>query len=82
MFLLECDASGLSIGAILVQECQPIAFTSKALSPFHLSLNVYDNEMLVIIHALTKWRSYLIGKSFRIYTDHRSLTYIIKQRIS
>jgi hypothetical protein len=82
MFILECDASGLGIGAVLMQECRPIAFTNKALSPQHLSLTVYDKEMLAIIHAVTKWRPYLIGRHFQIRTDHRSLKHILEQRIS
>jgi hypothetical protein len=82
MFILECDASGLGIGAVLMQEGRPIAFTSKALSPLHLSLSVYDKEMLAIIHAVAKWRPYLIGRRFQIRTDHKSLKYILEQRIS
>jgi len=82
MFVLECDASGLGIGVVLMQEGQLIAFTSRVLSPLHLSLTVYDNEMLAIIHATTKWMPYLIGRRFQIHTDHRSLKYILEQRIS
>jgi hypothetical protein len=82
MFILKCDASGLGIGAILMQEGRPIAFTSKALTPLHLSLSVNNNEMLAIIHAVTKWRPYLIRRWFQIRTDHKSLKYILEQRIS
>jgi hypothetical protein len=54
MFVLECDELELDIGAVLMQEGRPIAFTSKALSPPHLNLVVYDKEMLAIIHVIQK----------------------------
>ena len=36
--------------------------------------------MLAIIHALTKWRQYLLGSKFLIRTDHNSLQYLLQQK--
>lgn len=74
-FILECDASGVGIGRILSQEGHLIAFISKVLSKRTLGLSTYEKEMLSIIHNVEKWHPYLLGRHFKIKTDHHSLTY-------
>lgn len=54
MFVIESNASGAGIGAVLMQEGRLIAYASMALSLSHLSLSIYDKEMLAIIHVVTK----------------------------
>ncbi|KAL6322877.1 hypothetical protein AAG906_020920 [Vitis piasezkii] len=72
-FVIECDASGLGIGAILTQQNQPVAYFSEALKGSALALSTYEKEMLAIIKAIKKWRPYLLGKPFTVRTDHKSL---------
>lgn len=81
-FCIESDASGLGIGVVLMQAGRPIAYFSKALSGKNLSLCIHDKEMLAIVSAVQKWRHYLLGRHFKIYTDHRSLKYFLEQRLS
>ena len=81
-FVIECDASGLGIGAILTQQNQPVAYFSEALKGSALALSTYEKEMLAIIKAIKKWRPYLLGKPFTVRTDHKSLKYLLEQRIT
>jgi len=80
-FIVETDASGYGIGAVLMQEGHPIAFISKALSPRHAALSVYDRELLAIVQAVTKWSQYLLGQRFVIRTDQKALKLLMEQKL-
>ena len=69
-FVVETDASGGGIGAVLMQKEHPIVFLSKTLSAKNLELLVYEKELLALAMAVTKWRHYLVENHFIIRTDH------------
>ncbi|WVY92216.1 hypothetical protein V8G54_037730 [Vigna mungo] len=72
-FILETDASGHDIGAVLSQDCHPIAYFSKKLSPRMQKQSVYTREFYAISEAIAKLKHYLLGHKFIIRTDQKSL---------
>jgi transposase InsO family protein len=80
-FVIETDASGVGIGAVLMQSGHPLAFLSKALGPRSQGLSAYEKEYMAIIMAVDHWRSYLQAAEFHIITDQRSLVQLSTQRL-
>ncbi|XP_019238918.1 PREDICTED: uncharacterized protein LOC109218971 [Nicotiana attenuata] len=81
-FIIEVDASGTGIGAVLMQNHKAIAFLSQALCPKHLGLTTYEKELLALLMAVDKWRHYLQPNHFIIRTDHFSLKFLKDQRVT
>ncbi|XP_071924844.1 uncharacterized protein [Coffea arabica] len=79
MVEIECDASGVGIGAVLMQEGKPIAYFSEKLNGAALNYSTYDKELYSLIRALETWQHYLRPREFVIHTDHESLKHIKSQ---
>jgi transposase InsO family protein len=69
-FTVTVDACDQGLGALLEQLGQPVAYESRAIRPAERNYPVHEKELLAIVHALTKWRVYLLGRQFIVYTDH------------
>jgi hypothetical protein len=78
--VLECDASDEGIDVVLMQGGHPIVFESWKLCQTERLYSIYDKEMLAIMHALTKFRQYLVGNKFMVKTDHNNLKYFLEQK--
>jgi hypothetical protein len=79
-FTLECDAFGEGIGVVLMQKRHPLAYESRKLRGPKLLYNIYDKEMLAIIHTLAKFRQYMVGARFVVKSNHNSLKYLLEQK--
>nr|GEU68186.1 reverse transcriptase [Tanacetum cinerariifolium] len=80
-FDVTTDASGVVVGAVLSQKDKPILFFSKKLCEKMLANSTYIRELYAITEAIKKWRQYLLGRKFRVYTDHHSLKHLLTQTV-
>jgi hypothetical protein len=78
-FDIYCDASGIALGCVLMQDNRVIAYASRALRTHEQNYPSHDLELAAVIHALKIWRHHLMGTKCHIYTDHKSLKYIFTQ---
>ncbi|QRV82833.1 Transposon Tf2-7 polyprotein [Ceratobasidium sp. AG-Ba] len=79
-FILETDASGIAIGAILSQRGEdgylhPVAYLSKSYNDAQRNYDTANKELLAIVESLKHWRIYLEGTILpvTVFTDHRNL---------
>ena len=81
-FILDTDASDLSIGAVLSQningEEKVCAYASRSLSKSERKYCVTRKELLAVIHFVKHFRHYLYGRKFLIRTDHSSLRWLMQ----
>lgn len=80
-FILTTDASNIALGAVLSQgnigRDKPICFASRTLSQSECNYSTIERELLAIVWAVKYFRPYLFGRKFKIFTDHRPLTWVM-----
>ncbi|GKA77920.1 reverse transcriptase domain-containing protein [Tanacetum coccineum] len=85
-FELMCDASDFAIGAVLGQRHEkhfkPIHYASKTMTEAESRYTTTEKEMLAVVYAFEKFRSYLILNKSIVYTDHSALKYLFAKKDS
>nr|GEW96092.1 retrotransposon protein, putative, Ty3-gypsy subclass [Tanacetum cinerariifolium] len=79
-FVVYCDASLKGCGAVLLQREKVIAYASRQLRKNDKNYTTHDLELGAMVFALRLWRHYLYGTKCMVYTDHKSLQYILDQK--
>ena len=80
-FILQTDASNRGIGAVLSQcdeegQEHPVAYYSRKLLPREEMYSTIEKESLAIKEAIHHFRTYLLGRQFKVETDHRALVWM------
>ena len=79
-----CDASDYAVGAVLGQtkdeKHHAIAYARKTLTGPQLNYATTENELLAIVFAIDKFRSYLVQAKVIVYADHATLKYLLTKK--
>ena len=79
---VQCDASQSGLGAVLLQEGQPVCYASRALTDTESRYAQIEKEMLAITWACDKFDQYLYGRdTVTVETDHEPLKSVFKKEI-
>jgi hypothetical protein len=84
LFEIMCDASDYAVGAALSQSKDKkhyaISYASKTLTGPQLNHVIMKKELLAVVFAIEKFRSYLVGTKVIVYTDHAALKYLLTKK--
>ena len=79
---IQCDASQRGLGAALLQDGQPLAFISRALTDTESRYAQIEKEMLAIVWSVEKFDQFAYGRKIYVQSDHKPLESIIKKPLS
>ncbi|KAL3577368.1 hypothetical protein D5086_022651 [Populus alba] len=85
-FEIMCDASDYAVGVVLGQrkDKKPyvIYYASKTLNSAQMNYTTTEKELLAVVFACEKFRSYLVGSPVIVFSDHAALKYLLSKKDS
>ena len=78
-FVVYCDTLIIGMVSVLRQRGHVINYASRQLKPHEANYPTYDLELGTVVFGLKIWQHYLYGVRCTIYTDHKSLRYLMDQ---
>ncbi|CAM8929111.1 unnamed protein product [Rhodiola kirilowii] len=83
-FEIMCDASDFAVGAVLGQKIDKkagvIYYASRTLDSAQRNYSTTEKELLAVVFALEKFRSYLLGATVIVYSDHAAIRYLMRKK--
>ena len=84
-FVLETDASGVAIGAVLKQITEEgeyhVLFYSQGLSKSERNYSPYERELYAVVKACEAFKVFLLGTSFILMSDHKALSALFNSNL-
>jgi hypothetical protein len=81
-FIVTVDAGPRAVGGVLEQEYEDgmhvVAYAYHRLSEREEKYSQYEKEFLGLLHCLRKWKHYVQGRKFKVYSDNKSLVQFMK----
>ena len=79
---LQCDASQTGLGAALMQNRQPVAYASRALTDTETRYAQIEKELLAIVFACDRFDAYIYGRNVvHVESDHQPLELIMRKSL-
>jgi hypothetical protein len=78
-FVVYSGALRKGLGCVLMHHGRVVAYVLRQLKTHEINYPVHDLELVVVVFALRVWRHYLYGSRVQIFTDHKSLKYLMSQ---
>ena len=79
-YVMYSDASRIGLGCVLMQDGKVVAYASRQMKPHEHNYPVHDLELVAVVFTLKIWRHYLYGEKCRIFTDHKSVKYLLTHK--
>src|SRR6185312_11170115 len=83
-FEIMCDASDYAVGAVLGQrkegKVNDIYYASKTLNEDQVNYATTEKELLAVVFAFEKFRSYIVNSKVIVYTDHAAIKYLLSKK--